>query len=148
MYIAWLTKYIAWLTATANVMPSYPKPMRRGQRDPSTFSIYASTSWAYLKINDPLIVHIYGPHCEKCIIFYWGGGFNKHNGSILLSISLSPTINLYVRYGSNLIMSFRVKIQRMIILFGGILGNLFVASRGTKVSPLHRLNRNGDHKMF
>ena len=40
----------------------------------------------------------------------------------------------YVQYGSNLIMSFRVKIQRMIILFGGILVNFFVLFRGTKVS--------------
>ena len=60
-------------------------------------------------------------------IFIGGGGFNNHNGSILLSIILSPTsIYIHVRYGSNLIMSFRVKIQRMIILFEGILGNLLL----------------------
>ena len=43
-------------------------------------------------------------------------------------------------------MSFRVKIQRMIILFGGILGNLLLhPGVPIKVSPL---NRNGDQKMI
>ena len=36
----------------------------------------------------------------------------------------------------------------MIILFGGYPGEPFVASRGTKVSPLNRWNRNGDKKML
>ena len=57
--------YIAWLTATANVCPVTLNQW--GQSEPSTFSIhvYASTSWAHFKINEQLISHIYGLHCEK-----------------------------------------------------------------------------------
>ena len=83
--------------------------------DPSTFSIhYASTSWTHFKINEQLIFHIYGLHCEKCIM-----------DPLDLSYPLT-NINIHVQYGSNLIMSFRVKIQRMIIPFGGILVNLLL----------------------
>ena len=42
--------------------------------DPATFSIYASTSWAHFKINEPLIFHIYGPHCENVLFFIGVGG--------------------------------------------------------------------------
>ena len=49
-------------------------------------------------------------------------------------------INIHVQYGSNLIMSFRVKIPRMIILFGVILVNLFLYSGVPKYQriPQHR----------
>ena len=102
-------------------MPSHLKSIwRRGQRDPSTFSIhvglYASTVWAHLKINEQLIFHIHGLHREKCIM-----------DPLALSYPLT-NINIHIQYGSNLIMSFRVKILRMIILFGGILVNLFFYS--------------------
>ena len=67
---------------------------------------------------------IYMGHIVKNVLFFIGdGGFNNHNGSINYPLT---NINLFVRYGSNIIMSFRVKIQRMIILFGGNLGNLLL----------------------
>ena len=60
--------------------------------------------------------YIYGLHREKCIM-----------DPLALSYPLT-NINIHVQYGSNLIMSFRVKIPRMIILFGVILVNLFLYS--------------------
>ena len=61
MYIAWLTMH------NCKCMSSHLKSIRRmGQRDPSTFSIYvyASTSWAHLKINE-LIFLIYTGYIVK-----------------------------------------------------------------------------------
>ena len=52
---------------------------------------------------------------------------------LVLSYPLT-NINIHVQYGSDLIMSFRVKIQRMIILFWGNPGEPFVVFRGSKVA--------------
>ena len=114
-------------------MPSHLKSIwRRGQRDPSTFSIhvYASTVWAHLKINEQLIFHIHGLHREKFIM-----------DPLALSYPLTNiNIHIHVQYGSNLIMSFRVKIPRMIFLFGGILVNLFLYSGVPKYQRRPRHN--------
>ena len=91
-----------------------------------------STSWAHLKINEQLIFHIYGLHREKCIM-----------DPLALSYPLT-NINIHVQYGSNLIMSFRVKIPRMIILFGVILVNLFLYS-GVHVPKYQRIPQHRRH---
>ena len=80
-------------------MSSHLKSIRRmGQRDPSTFSIYvyASTSWAHLKINELIFLIYMGYIVKKCIMDH-------------LSLSYPLTnINIHVQYESNLIMSYNV----------------------------------------
>ena len=70
-------------------------------------------------------VFIYKPHCENINIFGYlegGGGFNNQTGSILVHIYPLMYINLHVKYGSNLIRTFWVKIKYKIRFFFNFFG--------------------------
>ena len=67
-----------------------------------------------------------------------GGGFNKQTGPILVHIYPPFNNNLHVKYRSNLIRTFWVKIKNMkknkinLIFFSGVMLGPYIKSRGTR----------------